>query len=106
MRYSWSSYGLVVECLLSLKILCVMIVPVWVQHEWILRYSSHAWILPRCSGVMSPKSRGPDGMIGNCPWDVIAVLQIFQSDFNSYYNKCAFYIRKMQTISEKNQAFV
>jgi len=79
----WTSYGSVVARMLSLKILSVMIVPIWKQHDWygnLLKYSSHAWILPRCSGVMCPKSRGTDGMIGNCPWDVIAVFADFSKE--------------------------
>ena len=77
----WTKHGSIVQALRALQLLCVIVAPVWEQHDWygvLLSFSSHVWFMPSCNGVLSPLSRGAGSHIGSSPWQVVGVFADFR----------------------------
>ena len=77
----WARYDTIIRELKSLQLLCVIVAPMWEQHDWygqLLSFSSHVWFLPSCNGVLSPLSRGAESQIGSSPWHVVGTFADFR----------------------------
>ena len=78
----WTSYSTIIPWLISLKSICVIIAPLWEQHEWygrLLKFTTHCWFIQREANIFRPVSVGHAHGIGEAPWEVA----IFFADFRS-----------------------
>ena len=76
----WTEYGTIIPWLISLKTICVIIAPIWEQHDWygsLLRFTTHCWFIPPHEDTFRPISTKHNHGIGKAPWDTA----IFFADF-------------------------
>ena len=77
----WADFDIIIQVLICLQLLCIVVAPIWEQHEWygrLLSFSSHVWFMPACNGVLHPVARGAESRIGPSPWSVVGVFADFR----------------------------
>lgn len=75
----WTYYDIIIPYLSQQRVLCVIIAPVWEQHDWyglLLRHCSHLWFFPSCPSALTPLS---GQSCGRAPWEVFAAIVDFRS---------------------------
>ena len=79
---NWSAYDKIVPWVASLKIIMVIVAPMWEQHGWfsqIMERCTHIWVLPQSNGVFFSTGRPGCGKIGIAPWPTFIAFVDFRS---------------------------